>query len=121
MIKKFLGVLSLVFFCVLFLCIANVNAEVVKVKLYYGDINLSDFEKMPGSWNLNAGDLIITYTLDLVEAPNIAYTGNWGQMGIVGIFSPDWSGARMCGFLYDGANSSEIFPFYELLSLIYLI
>lgn len=110
--KKLFGILSLLFFSVLFFCLNGVNAEVVKVKLYYGDFNLAGFEKMPGNWNLNAGDLIITYTLDLVGAPNIAYTGNWGQMGIVGIFSPEWSGARMCGFLCDWGNPSDLFPYY---------
>jgi len=88
------------------------KAGVVKVKLYYGNFNLSGFEKMPGSWNLNAGELIITYGLDLAGAPNIANSGNWGQMGIVGIFNSDWAGARMCGFLCDWSNSGTLFPTY---------
>jgi hypothetical protein len=110
--KKIFRFLGLSIVIALFLFNPVVNATNSPVTLYYGDFPLSGFMKMPGNWDLNEGDLIISYTLDLTGAPNIANTGNWGQMGIVGIFSPDGSGARMVGFLCDGGNAGDLFPIY---------
>ena len=80
--------------------------------IYYGDFTLNGFLRMAGRWDLNAGDLIISYTLDLSSAPNIAYDWDWSKQGIVGIFNSEWSGARMVGNLVDWANRFEQFPIY---------
>jgi len=93
---------------------AIVDGSSAPVTLYYGDIALpstyGSFAQM-GLWDLNLGPVTINYNLDLTGAPNIAYDWNWNNMGIVGLFSGG-SGARMCGFLYDGDNSSQKFPTY---------
>ena len=55
--------------------------------------------------------MIVTYTLDLAGAPNVAYDLNWNNMGLVGLYDPsNASGARMAGFLADWGFSQ--FPTY---------
>jgi hypothetical protein len=82
----------------------------------YGDYTLPDGGWLPGTWNLNAGPVTVTYTLDLSGAPNVAYTGNYGHAGNVGLIwwdgGPDLAGARMSGFLADWANAGIEFPLY---------
>lgn len=112
-------VLSILFALLLVLSFSLVpavpaSAASIPVTLYYGDITLpatyADFLQ-PGNWDLNAGPVTIRYTLNLVGAPNVANTGDYSQMGLVGL-SSGGSGARMCGFLSDWNNPTVKFPTY---------
>jgi len=108
--KKILTVLTA---SIMFLAIIASYGQAEEVSLYYGDVNLDGTEHtMPGNWNLNECPLTITYKQDLSGAPNISYTGNWAQQGIVGLMSGDGvSGARMAGFLYDsGLPEFPVYP-----------
>lgn len=89
-------------------------AETEYVTMYYGDVSLDgNWHWTPGTWDLTCDEVIVRYTLDLSGAPNIAFTGEWGQAGYVGLVNPaDSSGAWMSGFLYDGDNSGTEFPTY---------
>lgn len=83
----------------------------------YGDITLpfgGGFFLMPQMWDLNACNVTVSYTLDLSGAPNVAYTGNYGQSGYVGLVYPGspWAGAWMSGFLCDWDKPVFEFPTY---------
>jgi hypothetical protein len=96
--------------------VVTVNAQDGRVTKDYGDYTLPNNAGYQfGTWNLNKGDAIVSYTLDLSEAPNVAYTGNYGQSGQVGLFwdgGSDVAGALMIGYLSDGDNSGTEFPDY---------
>jgi hypothetical protein len=95
----------------------SAGAEAGPVTLYYGDITLPSgggFHWQPGTWDLNACPVTVSYKLDLSGAPNVAYTGNYGQSGYAGLVWPGspWAGAWMSGFLCDWDNSGIEFPTY---------
>ena len=82
--------------------------------------NYGDFTLPPGGgtfwlpdvWDLNRCDVTISYRLDLSGAPNVAYTGNYGQAANVGLlsFTTPTAGGRMSGFLADWDNAGVEFP-----------
>jgi hypothetical protein len=86
--------------------------------LYYGDITLppgGGFFWQPGTWDLTACPLTISYQLDLTGAPNQAYYWTHGgpfASADVGLMWPGSSqaGARMVGFLSDWDNKDTLFP-----------
>jgi len=95
-----------------------VKANPGPVTKNYGDITLPQgggFFWLPDVWDLSACDVVISYTLDLTEAPNQAYYWIHGgpfaaaHVGLVWPSSP-WAGACMCGFLTDGDNPNTLFP-----------
>jgi len=90
------------------------KAETTYVTMYYGDISLDgNFYWMPGTWNLNVGEVTVRYTLDLSKAPNVKYTDDYGMSGYVGLVNPSsFSGAWMSGFLADPDKAGEEFPTY---------
>lgn len=94
-----------------------VNADSGPITKDYGDYTLPggagyQFE----TWNLNKGPVTVTYTLDLSGAPNVAYSGDYGFAGQVGLiwWNPTGpsAGALMSGFLADWGNSGTEFPSY---------
>jgi hypothetical protein len=102
------------FFILLLISITAINAP-APVTVYYNDITFpSTFTTIwqPENWNLNLGSVIVSYTLDLVNAPNVANTNDYSQMGLVGLICPGIvdSGARMGGFLADWNNAGVLFP-----------
>jgi hypothetical protein len=112
---------SILFALVLLISLSMVTAVPVgadgEVTIYYGDIELpfgGGFFLQLQTWDLNACDVTVSYTLDLSGAPNVAYTGNYGQSGYVGLVYPGstWAGAWMSGFLCDWDNASTEFPTY---------
>jgi len=63
----------------------------VPVTKYYGDFMIPQgggFFWLPHVWDLTKDPVKISYTLDLSEAPNVAYTGDYGQSGYVGLVWP---------------------------------
>ena len=97
--------------------------------IYYGDITVDGgFHWMLGSWDLTAGPVIVSYELDLTQAPNNAcnYWNTWStnpdplcqtvnhwsaaNVGLVWPGSP-WAGAWMGGFLSDGDNPNGLVMF----------
>jgi hypothetical protein len=95
----------------------SAGAASAPTTFYYGDITLPSgggSHWQPGTWDLNACPVTVSYTLDLSGAPNVAYTGNYGQSGYVGLVWPGspWAGAWMSGFLCDWQNSGIEFPTY---------
>lgn len=96
----------------LFPGVGQAQTNTVPVTLVYGDFLLpagSTSLVMPGIWSINAGALKINYTTDLTKAPNVAYTGDYSQMAMVGLFGGG-AGARMAGFLADWNNPGILFP-----------
>jgi hypothetical protein len=96
---------------------ATVNADGGPVTKVYGDYALpTGAGYQMETWNLNKGPVAVTYTLDLSGAPNVAYSGNYGFAGQVGLIwwdgGPAVAGALMSGFLADGDNSGTEFPTY---------
>jgi hypothetical protein len=94
---------------------AFANGTAGPVTKNYGDYTLPNGAGYQfATWNLNKGPVTITYTLDLSGAPNVAYTGNYGQSGQVGLIwwdgGPAIAGALMTGFLADWDNSGTEFP-----------
>jgi hypothetical protein len=95
----------------------SAGAASAPTTFYYGDITLPSgggSYLQPGTWDLNACPVTVSYTLDLSGAPNVAYTGNYGQSGYVGLVWPGspWAGAWMSGYLADGDNAGTEFPMY---------
>jgi hypothetical protein len=84
----------------------------------YGDVTLPSgggFFWQPGTWDLTACPLMISYQLDLTEAPNQAYYWTYGgpfASADVGLMWPGSSlaGARMVGFLSDWDNKDTLRP-----------
>lgn len=80
----------------------------------YGDFTLPAGGYLPETWDLNDGPITVSYTLDLTGAPNVAYTGSYGQNGQVGLIwwngGPSVAGALMTGFLADWDNAGTLFP-----------
>jgi hypothetical protein len=94
----------------------TVQADILYTTVTYDDITLPagvTSIDMPDTWDMNQGPVVITYTLDLSGAPNVAYNWNWDLAGNVGLFDPaKSSGARMSGFLSDWENRLDQYPLY---------
>lgn len=112
-------IISMLFALVLMLSFSMVTAVPVgadgPVTRNYGDFTLPPGGGtfwLPDVWDLNRCDATISYTLDLSGAPNVAYTGNYGQAANVGLlsFATPTAGARMSGYLADGDNAGVEFP-----------
>lgn len=93
---------------------AEASPATTQTTLYYGDFTLDgSWNWLPGIWDLTQGEVVIEYTADLTGAPNVAYTGDYGQAAYVGFFNKaNFSGALMSGFLADGDNPDTEFPSY---------
>ena len=102
--------------CFVLVGTVSAQAETIQATFVYGDFLLpvgSTTFTMPGTWDLTAGQVKITYKADLTHAPNIPYTNDWSQMAMVGLFGgTPTSGARMAGFLTDWSRSGMLFPPY---------
>lgn len=112
--RRILGVFGALLLLLVLLPSSVATGTIGPITITYPDITLPAVfanYAMPDVWDLNAGPVTVSYTLDLVGAPNVAYDWNWNNMGIVGMFSGG-SGVRMCGFLSDGDNSGTKFPVY---------
>jgi hypothetical protein len=98
------------------LSVVTVHAQDGPVTKDYGDFTLPGGGWLMESWDLTKGDVTVSYTLDLSGAPNVAYTGNYGQSGQVGLMwwggGPAVAGALMSGFLADWDNAGTEFPTY---------
>jgi len=111
---KWLKILLVMLLLILSTVTVNADGPVTKD---YGDYTFPvglgyQFE----TWNLNKGPITVTYTIDLSAAPNVAYTGNYGHAGQVGLIwwdgGPAVAGALMSGFLADWDNPGTEFPTY---------
>ena len=113
---KYFSVIVILVLLISVLTISGTVQANTLTTINYGDITLpAGFTsiEMPDMWDMNQSPIVITYTLDLSGAPNVAYNWNWNLTGIVGLFDPtNTSGARMNGFLSDWENRFEQFPTY---------
>ena len=113
--QKIFGLITILALLIVGLPVSGtVQADTLYTTITYDDITLptafQSFE-MPDTWDMNQGPVVVTYTLDLSNAPNVAFDQNWNLMGLIGLFdATNQSGARMAGFLADWGFSQ--FPAY---------